>query len=259
MRSGAAPYLTAPPQGPLVGQLVLPGEIPAPLLARPKGLGEGAGLPVVHAGEEVSAVPSPCLGKPRGRITGRQVLFPESGPGGRGGGPRSSAPPAPIPCALGKRLNFSGRNPSAGSGHLEAPRGRGARGWGAAQGPAGTGRTIGFQGSSAATRTKPRASPVLGGEGGGSPARPPPPATLAASSPVPLCSSRGRGRLRPREPRPAALPARGHSRFRGPGPRLGPSRAGTAPPGPPRPPPPPCGSRPRPGRPTRLPASAAAG
>lgn len=132
-RSGTALYLTASPQGPLVGQLILPGEIPAPLLARPKGLGEGAGLPVVHAGEEVSAVPSPCLGKPRGPAGGSPGGRGSSrspGLGGGGGPPRSSAPPgwAPTRCDPGKWLNSSGKNPSAGSGHLETPRGRGVLG-----------------------------------------------------------------------------------------------------------------------------------
>lgn len=46
---GTPLYLTEPPQGPLVGQFILPGKIPAPLFSRPKGLDEGAGLPVIHA------------------------------------------------------------------------------------------------------------------------------------------------------------------------------------------------------------------
>lgn len=258
MRSGAAPYLTAPPQGPLVGQLVLPGEIPAPLLARPKGLGEGAGLPVVHAGEEVSAVPSPCLGKPRGRITGRQVLFPESGPGG--GGVPGALPrrhPSRAPWESGS--TFPGETLPRGQVTWRLP-GDGGRGAGGLpRDPQERGEPSAFR----AHRPPPGPSPGPSPSRGARAAAPRPVlhplATLAASSPVPLCFSRGRGRLRPREPRPAALPARGHSRFRGPGPRSGPSRAGTAPPGPPRPPPPPCGSRPRPGRPARLPASAAAG
>ena len=45
---GTPLYLTEPPQGPLVGQFILPGKIPAPLFSRPKGLDEGAGPPVVH-------------------------------------------------------------------------------------------------------------------------------------------------------------------------------------------------------------------
>lgn len=81
---------------------------------------------------------------------------------------------------------------------------------------------------------------------------PPHPSTLAPSYVLPLCSPQGSGPpeasgdLPGRAPLPE--PAQEHSRFRGPGPRSGPARAGTAQPGPPRPPPPPCRSWPRPGR-----------
>lgn len=49
-RFGTSLYLTEPPQGSLVSQFILPGKIPAPLLPSPKGLDEGVGLPIVHAG-----------------------------------------------------------------------------------------------------------------------------------------------------------------------------------------------------------------